>query len=110
MLVIVTDSVFAKPTVIVPKSMIDGLIWILPSLPAPIIVRVFSRDFCCPCTDWVIDFIEEISLLLRAGLGIWSPDPGAKNPIYCLIGSKRFLAKIGMLIWYSLTLRGVKQA
>ena len=57
------------------------------------------------------DFIDETSLLLiLVGFGSMRPDPGAKNPTYCLIGSNKFLAKIGMLIWYSLILSGVKHA
>ena len=38
LLVIVTDKVFVKPTVMVPKSSFSGLISTSPSLPAPIMV------------------------------------------------------------------------
>ena len=63
-----------------------------------------------PTTDMETDFIEDTSLLLMPGFGNKSPEPGAKNPIYCLSGSNKFLAKIGMSIWYSLILSGVKHA
>ena len=72
--VITTDSVFVKPTVMVPKSSFRGLISIKPSLPAPIIVidlllvaiYLFSAD--------------NLSALVKV-----RPDPGEKNPIELFI-------------------------
>ena len=98
-MVMVTERVLEKPTVIVPKSIFDGLIWIWPSLPAPMIVRVLEATLCwLAAARAVMDaFMVELSLLM-VGFGIRRPEPGAKKPTCCLTGSNKFLAKIGTLI------------